>query len=740
MKTANGSAFLLVCLVILLPLMSSDNDAGESPPPHSILDLVGQRSDKNSVGHGRNVALYTGRPSRFFFATHELGDVFSAVDGSTVQWYPDYVVIEPAPAPAGQPASAVIERRQVCVTQEDVIVSRIHLTNASPRAVRHRIEVQGDCRGSFDWREKPGGEKSSGRLRNRVLLQDKNVFPAFLPDGLALAIGGSVEAKEIVAEPPGTYRMLFEVSVPAKGERSLTLACAVDPNPRQAQTNLLAVLKQHDPVAENRKEWGKFFEDAVPQFRCSDRGLSELYAFRWFLLRFSTAGGDLGYFKYPVVLEGRQAYQTYCCYSAPFLAFDLNWAADPTVGFGHIANMAPAAYPDGRFPWYTSARTNQVKLDHDSRTGLSLLPQAAWKHFLIHGDKGQLRQIYPAVKKNLEWWIRDRDPNADGLFDIAHQYETGMDDLHRWGSESMTWRYEAVDATSYAYANLRAAERSARALEENADADYFARHAEQTAAALNTQLWNPQNESWQDRHPQTKKLADVLAITTFYPFYAGVGGVPHLNVFRKHLFNPDQFWLPFPVPALAGDQPDFNPEGFWQGPSWPAATSHVLEAAASTAKEIDRTLLPQVAELFQRAFRVHLQPRADFYERYNPLTGRPLSRFRDYMHSWWIDLIIQHVAGLTVQEDGSVMIDPLPLGLEYFELLGAPVRGQRVDVLWRDPAASGGPTAGVAERRRSDQASKLQRGLLVRVNGKAILYRVEFKPGEAPVRVELPGR
>ena len=30
-----------------------------------------------------NVALYTGTPSRFFYATHEMGDVFSAVDGAT---------------------------------------------------------------------------------------------------------------------------------------------------------------------------------------------------------------------------------------------------------------------------------------------------------------------------------------------------------------------------------------------------------------------------------------------------------------------------------------------------------------------------------------------------------------------------------------------------------------------------------------------------------------------------------
>ena len=60
-----------------------------------VLDRVGGRSDKNSIGHGRNVALYTGAPSRFFYATHELGDIFSVVDGKTLLWHPDQVIVSP---------------------------------------------------------------------------------------------------------------------------------------------------------------------------------------------------------------------------------------------------------------------------------------------------------------------------------------------------------------------------------------------------------------------------------------------------------------------------------------------------------------------------------------------------------------------------------------------------------------------------------------------------------------------
>src|SRR5256885_16135188 len=56
---------------------SPDVEALPSLVPSAVLDATGGRSDKNSVGSGRNVALYVGQPSKFFFATHALGDVFN---------------------------------------------------------------------------------------------------------------------------------------------------------------------------------------------------------------------------------------------------------------------------------------------------------------------------------------------------------------------------------------------------------------------------------------------------------------------------------------------------------------------------------------------------------------------------------------------------------------------------------------------------------------------------------------
>jgi hypothetical protein len=712
---------------------------------------VGVRHLKNSVGNGRNVALFADRSPRFFYATHELGPIFSAAAGEPWQWFPDHtLVLGPMENQASQAepselslnrikvdiwdglglismnwvqATSIVDQRRIGVTAQDVIFADIRLANTTAAPLHHRIVVNGDCRSSFDWRSKPAGKKNVKQEGNTVVLTDANVYPAVFKDGLSYAIGGNLIPKEIKTDPVGTYAMTYELEIPAKEERRILLACAIHPDAKQAQAHLGDVLKQSDPIADNRKVWEQFYEQSIPRFECSNRSLNELYAFRWFLLRFSTAGGNLGYFKHPVVMEGRQAYQTYCCYSAPFMAYDLNWATDAGYGFGHIANMIHAQYEDGRFPWYTSPRTNRVPLHHASASGLSLMPHAAWKHYLVHGDKKQLAELYPGMKKNMQWWIKDRDPDGDGLFLIDDQLETGMDDLFRWSGKDKPKRYEAIDASCYAYLNLLAVSRMAGEMGHAGEERYFREYAAKTRQAINRDFWDAQGRCWKDRHPQTKALADYVCITTFYPLFANVAEKEQMSIVHDYLLNPDRFWLPYPVPALPKDHPQFNPNGFWQGPSWPAATSHVVEGFATTAKRLDRSLLPQTGQLFLRAAKVHMTPRADFYERYNPLTGEPLSTFRDYMHSWWIDNIIRHSAGVMLEDDGRLIIDPLPMGLEYFRLEGAKWRGKRLDVLWRDPDKKEGPPT-------------IDPGLTVIVDGKKMVEDAKFKPGNKPVILE----
>ena len=281
-------------------------------------------------------------------------------------------------------------------------------------------------------------------------------------------------------------------------------------------------------------------------------------------------------------------------------------------------------------------------------------------------------------------------------------------------------RYDAVDATSYAVLNLQATAKIARILDRGDDAKRLQQAADRSANALNTVLWNPERSAWFDRHPGTRELAtNYLTITTFYPFFAGIGGPDRVGVFRRHLLNEEEFWKPHPVPALPANHPDYGPTKFWEGPSWPAATSHVVEALAHAAKTHDRTLLPQAGELLRRAAANHLQPRADFFERYNPETGEGLSLFRDYMHSWWIDVYLRHIAGLQINDNGSVVIDPLPMNLKHYRARNIPFRGRLLDISWSE-------TSGLRVIETLNASEVRQ-----------VVHRPEFEPGDDPVTLEF---
>ncbi|RYI28672.1 MAG: hypothetical protein EON48_05780, partial [Acetobacteraceae bacterium] len=531
-----------------------------------VLDLVGRRTDKNTVGHGRNVALYTGLPSRFYYATQDLTDVFSAADGETLDWFPDHVLVTPqghpaananldeiaiepgSAAPAETERSAVFEQRQVCVTKDDVTVSRIFVTNPGRAEVVHRIEVRGDCRNSADYRGRPGGTKATRREGDTVVMTDGNVFPSVLPAGLTIAVGGNAKPVEVETGTPGAYRLVYEVAVPAGKTATLVLACAIDRDEKKARAALARTLGERDALAGNREEWRRFYARDVPSFTSSDPSLDELYAFRWFLLRFSRAGGDLGYLKYPVVLEGRQAFQTYCCYSAPFMAFDLNWAVDPAFGYGQLANSPHVAYEDGRFPWYATPQTNRVPLDHASATGQSAIPWATWRFYQVHRRKDLIAPLYAGMKANVDWWIRDRDPDGNGLFSIDHQLETGMDDLDRRWQGPKPKRYEAIDATAYVVLNLRAVANMARVLGHTDDARTYGAYADRAARATQTVLWDPALERYRDRSPDTGERTDYNSITIFYPLFAGIAERENLGLVSRYLLNPKEYGTPHPVP------------------------------------------------------------------------------------------------------------------------------------------------------------------------------------------------
>jgi hypothetical protein len=201
-------------------------------------------------------------------------------------------------------------------------------------------------------------------------------------------------------------------------------------------------------------------------------------------------------------------------------------------------------------------------------------------------------------------------------------------------------------------------------------------------------------EMFCDVDPKTLRRSPFKSALCFYPFSSDLAASEHIVSIQKHLLNPDEFWTPYPVPAASVDDPYFNAQAEWKGKRtncpwngrvWPMTNSHIAEALVGAARH-DATLRRPAAD-FIRKF-IHMMfydgdpKKPNCFEHYNPFTGQACE-YRgvdDYQHSWVVDLIIRHVAGLQPQTDGGLSIDPLPFDLDWVRLENARIRGQRIDV------------------------------------------------------------
>lgn len=126
----------------------------------------------------------------------------------------------------------------------------------------------------------------------------------------------------------------------------------------------------------------------------------------------------------------------------------------------------------------------------------------------------------------------------------------------------------------------------------------------------------------------------------------------------------------------------------WNGPTWPYTNAITLDALARESKRRGNAYNEAFARGLKEYSFLHFQNRdlnrPGLVEHYNSDTGEPLSDEQEYNHSYYIDLIVSHVAGLSV-EDGGLRLEPLDIGLDYFELDHVKAAGQDIRITYGKP-------------------------------------------------------
>jgi hypothetical protein len=438
-------------------------------------------------------------------------------------------------------------------------------------------------------------------------------------------------------------------------------------------------------------DWRRCF--ATVPFRCPIN-LDHYWWYRWYGLRLNgIAAVAAPNYAHPTVCEGIGYFHVPISYSAQCHLRELRWLSDAVWARGVLRTFLTHQKPDGSFH-------GRIWADHTDGTDFY---HADWGGAVLALDQAQpdagfRREAYSGLARYAAWLRRTRDADASGMIDVVDQFETGQEYMSRYqavdpDADRSGWeqriRLQGIDVTIYAYRLFRALEYLAP------DAAAGAAGGSGGSCSRRAPRDDPALELFCDVNPKDGRRTGVKAAACFYPYATDLVDASHLAGLARHLFDPREFWTPFPVPSSSADDLAFSPDAEWKGKRhncpwngrvWPMTNSHVIDALAQVVRAHRPGWAPRLGHLLRRFVRMmtfDARPdRPNCFEHYHPVTGRA-SLYRgvdDYQHSWVNDLIVSHLLGVLPHGETGLTIHPLPLGVESARIERLSVAGHRVDV------------------------------------------------------------
>lgn len=365
-----------------------------------------------------------------------------------------------------------------------------------------------------------------------------------------------------------------------------------------------------------------------------------------------------------------------------------------------LRTLLRAAQPDGFIPhivfWQRDParmRQHTIHLRHPYFTSTIQPPVIALaieRVYRAGRNADFLRETLPPVAAFFRWLAQARDPDGDHLIAIIQPDESGVDASPKYDElmhldelnnralvrsiNTLYARYEREGLRGDEHRMIAAdlfvdedvlvnaiyaqgLERLAGLLRElervgpptftlgaegavtcAAEAQRCADEAQRVTAALLARCYDEHTGLFYDLQTLAAEPKRVNTISSLFPLI--LDALPWSvaeRLVRDHLLNPDEYWLPYPVPSVARSEPKFDPgdpHGFiWRGPTWVNANWFLAVALRRQgwAAEADH-LVRRTVELVRRN---------GFRECYNPLTGAG-QQATDF---GWSTLVVDMVLG-----------------------------------------------------------------------------------------------
>lgn len=288
------------------------------------------------------------------------------------------------------------------------------------------------------------------------------------------------------------------------------------------------------------------------------------------------------------------------------------------------------------------------------------------------------RKMYRPLVRHHTWLYRDRDPKNTGLVINIHPWETGMDDSPPWifainkiqlplwiklieilkldklieklrrdtKTVPTTQRESTIDGLALIsvmqrirrreYSTRRILKSKLLAIEDVGFNSILIRnnhHLQKIAKELDEQLpekltnsfnkathaldqlWQDDGQTFYSRNFYNKENIELESIASLLPLYSGAISQERADLLAKKLQNDIKFDAKYPVPSMSKDSGHYDPNRFWQGPSWVNTNWFLIDGLERYGHA------KQAGQL--RKSTIDMVQGGGFYEYFSPDNGKP---------------------------------------------------------------------------------------------------------------------
>jgi glycogen debranching enzyme len=247
---------------------------------------------------------------------------------------------------------------------------------------------------------------------------------------------------------------------------------------------------------------------------------------------------------------------------------------NPALSWNFLKSVLDLQKPDGMI-----AHQMQPDGRTSSITQPPLLAWGVWENYRATRDKSVLEYALPRLERYLEWDIRERDQNHNGLLEWfiegdvkCRSGESGLDNSPRFDQALIV---DAVDFSTFAAQDMLYLGMIAAELGKGDVSRLWLERSSKISSQIHTDLWDEKDGFYYDRMLDGS-WSQVAAVSGFFPLLLPDLLPRRVDRLLKWLQDPQQFAAAFPVPSVALSHPAWSTD-LWRGGTWVNTNYLVIE-------------------------------------------------------------------------------------------------------------------------------------------------------------------